>query len=284
MSPEPSCLPMAQGTAETLLAKITAAFAIPDGASIKRLETAKMLETAHDCLIAQERLATLGRLAAELAHELKQPLTILRARLDLIAQQFKARPSEQDQWLSHHLAALQEATAWACRITLALSAASAPSRPVFQLMAISPLLEHVRELINPHARAQQVTVAIEQEPGLGVRGDPSQLLAVLLNLATNAIEAMPTGGALSFRARKDSGTVVLDVADTGPGIPAEIKDRIWEPFFTTKAEGTGLGLPIVRQLIETHGGAISLLNHPGNGTTVQIRLPAALTPSPSHKG
>jgi len=103
--------------------------------------------------------------------------------------------------------------------------------------------------------------------------DIDKMKQVILNLAKNAIEAMPHGGKLSFNAVATNGAVTLDVSDTGAGIPPEV--NIFEPFFTTKSFGTGIGMTIVRQIIAAHGGSLSYRSEPGKGTTFSIKLPIA---------
>lgn len=245
----------------------------------RELRTAlSTIEAAQAQLIEQERLAALGRLAAGIAHELRNPLSVLSMRLDLIASGLRWKKTVEVWWLRQHLDHLQDATARALRIMSSLSMYSKPPRPEFRRVAVSSLLEDTHELIAYQARTRRVTVAVESEPRLSVNGDRGQLLEVLINLATNAIEATDGGGVLTLRARGEGGKVVLDVADTGGGIPPEIEARIWEPFFTTKSEGTGLGLHIVRQIIEAHGGEVGLSSRPGKGTTFLVSLPALVDP------
>lgn len=244
----------------------------------RELRTAlSTLEAAQAQLIEQERLAALGRLAAGIAHELRNPLSVLSMRLDLIASGLRWKKTVEVWWLRQHLDHLQDAAARALRIMSSLSMYSKPPRPEFRRVAVSSLLEDTHELIAYQARTRRVTVAVESEPQLSVNGDRGQLLEVLINLATNAIEAMD-GGVLTLRARGEGGKVVLEVADTGGGIPPEIEARIWEPFFTTKAEGTGLGLHIVRQIVEAHGGEVGLSSRPGKGSTFLLSLPALVDP------
>ena len=97
----------------------------------------------------------------------------------------------------------------------------------------------------------------------------------VLNVAVNAVQAMPRGGRLTVRTRCDGGAAVLEVEDTGAGIPAEVRDRIFEPFFTTKASGTGLGLAVVKRIVEGHGGAVAVASRPGAGTVFALRFPLA---------
>jgi signal transduction histidine kinase len=108
-----------------------------------------------------------------------------------------------------------------------------------------------------------------------VRADRDQILQVLLNLATNAVEAMPGGGTLRVGARREGQAVAFAISDSGPGVAAEDLPRVFEPYFTTKEGGTGLGLAIARRIAEEHGGNLDLESTPGRGATFTLRLPVA---------
>ena len=120
------------------------------------------------------------------------------------------------------------------------------------------------------------------EPGAGtsrVRGDREQLRQVWLNLANNAFEAMPEGGTLAVRRRGDARRgVIVEFADQGGGITAEDLPRIGQPFYTTKKDGTGLGIAIAQRIVERHGGVLAFESAPGRGTTVRVTLPAVPRP------
>jgi signal transduction histidine kinase len=128
-------------------------------------------------------------------------------------------------------------------------------------------------------------VSVEQDlsPDLPlVRADGDKLRQVFLNLCKNAVEAMPQGGKLIVRARDSGGQIIAEVVDTGVGIPVGV--NIFEPFVTTKSEGTGLGLPIVRQIVAAHGGTLTYTSEPGKGTTFAVTLPLALPEEEANKG
>jgi len=109
-----------------------------------------------------------------------------------------------------------------------------------------------------------------------IRADADHLQQVFVNLITNAVQAMPEGGVLSVRTRKDGADVVIWVADTGAGIPEEAMPNLFQPFFTTKEKGIGLGLSVTRSLVEGHRGTINVESHVGQGTTFTVRLPVEL--------
>jgi signal transduction histidine kinase len=113
------------------------------------------------------------------------------------------------------------------------------------------------------------------QPSPVVLGDRQHLQQVLLNLVLNAVQAMRAGGTLTIEAQSGRDGVSLVVADTGAGIPADVLPRVFDPYFTTRTDGLGLGLTIARRIVEAHGGAIELDSQAGRGTRVRLRLPAA---------
>lgn len=238
------------------------------------------LEQQREVLYRTEKMAALGRLAAGVGHELRNPLTVIDGRIRLLAMDVSKGPLAS-QTLSVHLAKLQEAKERMRRIMESLSAYSKPSKPQPTLLDVGQLLAAAREVVAYDARRRDVEITVEVGETLPqILGDRSQLMQVLINLATNAIEAMPaTGGQLTLRARAEGDgrdrPVRIDVSDTGPGIPPEALAKIWEAFYTTKPEGTGLGLSIVRGLIDEQPGAtIEVESTPGHGTTFALTFPA----------
>jgi signal transduction histidine kinase len=140
-------------------------------------------------------------------------------------------------------------------------------------------LERVVEDALAAALAQRpdgVVVAREHDPLVPpVPMDARLVRQAVLNVAVNAVQAMPRGGRLTVRTRRDGAAAILEVEDSGPGIPDEVRDRIFEPFFTTKASGTGLGLAVVKRIVEGHGGGVVVASRPGAGTVFALRFPLA---------
>ena len=227
-----------------------------------------------------DQLASLGQLAAGLAHEIKNPLAGIHGALEVLRDEAPDGPSaplygEMLGELKRVNGILQQ---------LLESGRPAPLRTV--PTDLGKLLADTAELMGPSLRRHRVELTVEVAENLPVvRLDAAKIRQVLVNLVQNAAEAMKTGGHVSVRASRfpEGGGVVLAVADDGPGMPEAVRDRIFQPFFTTKFTGTGLGLAITRSLVEQHGGQIDVDSEPGRGTTFFVVLPdrdAAQPPAP----
>ncbi len=233
-------------------------------------------------LIQAEKMAALGRLAAGVAHELRNPLTVIDGRVQLLKMPLAQGQLPAADLLSRYAASLEEAAARMRSIMEGLSTYSKPRKHEPTPLNMGELLSATGDLVAGQAKKSQVTISVDVPDTLPrIRGDRSQLTQVLVNLSTNAIEAMgDTGGQLTLKARaQGEGTeqqVRVEVSDTGPGIPPEVLPKIWEAFYTSKPEGTGLGLSIVRGLVgEQPGATIDVESTPGQGTTFVLALPVS---------
>ncbi|MBI2462555.1 MAG: HAMP domain-containing protein [Candidatus Rokubacteria bacterium] len=238
-----------------------------------------------------DRLAALGTLATGLAHEIKNPLTSLRTFTRLVPRKFldeRFRQTFQDV-VPRELERING-------IVERLLELARPSRLHFAPVRLPLLLERVLELYAHQVEAQQLTVAREYARDLPpVQADQEHLYQALVNLVANALDAMGPGGRLTLRAgwseggdpwvrvrrRPHAQRVRVEIEDTGTGIPAADADKVFNPFFTTKADGTGLGLALAHKIIEDHGGTITFRSSPGIGTTFRILLPLAPDPVPA---
>jgi signal transduction histidine kinase len=232
-------------------------------------------------LVAQDRLAALGRLAAGTAHELRNPLTVILNRTYLLKEEVLDGQMPRLEDLKSHVASVVDAADRMTGIVEGLLTYARPPKPEPALLDVVDVIGATWQLVEYEAKKRYVDIVIDVAPGVPrIMGDRSQLMQVLLNLATNAIEAMSGGeGRLTLRVRAGTAeaapVVLVEVIDTGPGIPSAILPRIWEPFFTTKAEGTGLGLSIVRGLVADQPGAtIAVATEAGRGTTFTLTFPA----------
>jgi signal transduction histidine kinase len=242
-------------------------------------EMAEALEKTHQ----SEKMAALGRLAAGVAHELRNPLTVIDGRLRLLRMQLERGEGVDPRRLADLLPRFEDASERMKAIIAGMSDYSKPVKATPTRLDVGELLAGTRELVAYQARKAEVTVNLDVPADRpSILGDRSEMTQILLNLATNAIEAMAgSGGALTLRARTQPGQdgaarVVIEVADTGPGIAVEALEKVWQAFYTTKAEGTGLGLSIVRALVEKQPGAeITVETAVGVGTTFRVTMTAA---------
>ena len=231
------------------------------------------LERTQAQLVQSEKLASIGEMAAAVAHGLRNPLASLRAA----AQVVRRHPDSPSS--SEHLdAIIEEVDRLDRRISHLLSfSRPAPFRPTSE--SVPRLVEALLPAFAEQLRAREVKLAVELPASLPeVRVDPMQVEQVLVELVSNALDAMPSGGRLRIGAAlSDAGSgpeVAIEVSDTGPGIPDAVLPSVCEPFFTTRADGTGLGLAIAKRYVEQNGGRLEIRSGP-DGTTVRIRLPAA---------
>jgi signal transduction histidine kinase len=224
----------------------------------------------------QEKLASLGVLAAGLAHEIRNPLTAIKARL--FTQQKALTPESREfkdaVVIGGEINRLES-------IVKSVLQFARPSEPSLATVRIRQLLADVRDLMAPQLEENAIQLESGATPDIRIRGDAAQLRQVLINLVQNAAESIGRSGTVSLRARLTDGrlkgrpqpVVILEVSDTGKGIPAAVEKRLFDPFFTTKEGGTGLGLAISARIVEKHGGALEFQTQVNCGTTFGIVLP-----------
>ncbi len=227
-----------------------------------------------------EKLATIGQLASELAHEIGTPLNIISGRTEL-----SQRKLEDKETIKKNLAIILQQTKNITKIIEQLLGFVRKKKPEEIQLPIVPLLENTLEFLDQKMEKQRIQVrkGFSKVP-LWVQGDPDQLQQVFLNITLNAIQAMPEGGMLRLsvnprRVPKQGfggefwPYVEIVVADSGAGIPAEILDNIFTPFFTTKEKGTGLGLAVSHGIVQDHDGWIEVESTAGQGSVFRVYLP-----------
>jgi signal transduction histidine kinase len=245
----------------------------------RREENQRLIESLEDRVaqktkevLRADRLATLGGIAAGFAHELGNSLNVIRGYAAVALRELPAdHPNRPD------LEAVRREVSRAASL-LERFLVFARARTVHpQVQPIEPVLREAVEVVGPAAAQARVQTELRLEPGLPpVKADAEMLRQAFLNLCVNAVQAMQQGGGrLSVCARREGAGLAVEFQDTGPGIDAETRQHIFEPFYTTKATGTGLGLAIVRQAAEAHGGAVEVESEPGKGAIFRVRLPAA---------
>jgi two-component system NtrC family sensor kinase len=224
-------------------------------------------------LMETERLAAVGELVAGVAHEVNNPLSSISAFAQLLLREEGLTPQQRES-----IDVIRSETGRASQVVRDLLAFARRSAPQREPLDLNQVVERTIRLRNYQLTSSGIHVALDLSPDIpAIHGDARQLQQVVLNLVTNAIQAMANigGGTLSIATRSDRNRVVLDVADTGPGIPPDTRARIFEPFFTTKpeGEGTGLGLSVSYGIVIAHGGTITLVDSP-SGARFLVSIPA----------
>ena len=230
------------------------------------------IRALHDELEKNRRLASVGRLAAGVAHEIRNPLSSIKGFATYFKEKY--RDSDQDQEMAAIL--IQEVD----RLNRVVGQLLEFSRPLAihrQAVRLKPFLEEAVKLVARQSSETGVTTTLEMvDETLAAVMDADKMSQVMLNLFLNALDAMPGGGRLTVRVSNNgNGWVQIQVADTGEGIDPSDQPHVFEPYFSTKNTGTGLGLAIVHNIVKAHQGDILVESRPGQGTTVQITLPAA---------
>ncbi|MGQ9477921.1 MAG: ATP-binding protein, partial [Candidatus Bipolaricaulia bacterium] len=231
-----------------------------------RLEASyEELKRAQEGLLRAERLATLGQLAGAIAHNLRNPLGVIKNSAFYLKAKLRGREARE------HLELIEQQVERADR-RIADLLSLAYQRPLsLKRVELQSLIARLLEQLDL-PEGIELSRAFPAEP-LSVEADPEQLLQACQNVVVNAIEALGGRGELRIRAYPMGSEAVLEFEDKGPGLPPEEAARVFEPLFTTKAQGTGLGLTITKQIIEAHRGRISFESEPGRGSRVTIRLP-----------
>ena len=238
-------------------------------------EVQPLVHSLNDLLRRLGRaLETQRAFVADAAHELRTPLTAVRLQAQIAER--AAKDGERREALDSLMHGVERASHLVQQLlTLAREedqSAQAPSEPV-------RLDELAREVLAEHAtlaQSKHIDLGVAREEPLSVRGNPAALRTVLSNLVDNAVRYTPAGGSVDLSLAHDGGEAVLEVSDSGPGIPAEDRARVFDRFYRRPGdapEGSGLGLAIVKQVVERHRGSIALEDAPGGGLRVVLRLP-----------
>ena len=228
------------------------------------------LQHAQAAMQQAESLAAMGRMAAGIAHEIRNPLGIIKATAARLKKRYDdtANPDERFDYISDEVERLNTI------LTGYLSfARDEPS--VRTPLDLTLLLQRSLRLAAPELEGAGVRLEVSTPPECTVLGDAQRLQQVVLNLVLNAAQAMQDGGTLLVQLEAADGTARLTFDDTGPGLPPGTRDRLFEPFVTTKEKGSGLGLAVAQRIVEEHRGRITLGDAPGGGARVEVALPLA---------
>jgi len=223
--------------------------------------------------VQAERLAELGTFTGGLAHEIKNPLSTVQLNLQLLREDLPQGP--ESARLFNRLATVQRETGRLREILDDFMRYAGKIELDRRPHDVNDLLDELVDFYTPQAQLQRVQRRLQKsaEP-ITARIDERLIKQVLLNLMINAVQAMPEhGGEIILAARREDGRAVIDVIDTGQGIPADKIDKLFDAYYSTKSGGTGLGLAITRRVIEEHGGRISITSEVGKGSDFRIELP-----------
>jgi signal transduction histidine kinase len=232
------------------------------------------LVRSQETLLQTEKLALVGKLAAGVAHSIRNPLTSVKMRLFSLQRTLDLNPTQKED-----LEVISEEIRHIDTIVRHFLEFSRPPKLKMQRLSLSEVVDRTLTLLRQRLESYGVKVELYRQGRLPeTLGDPEQLQEVLVNLILNACEAMGRGGVITIRETRGQAASVgpvamVSVSDTGPGIPPSIRDKIFQPFFSTKEEGTGLGLSLASRIVQEHGGWITLESRKGAGANFIITLP-----------
>jgi len=237
-------------------------------------EQMQALETTQRLAHQNEKLAAVGRLAAGVAHEVRNPLGVIRASASMVQESFERGDESWRacQFICEEIDRLNGLIA-------SLLAFARPSEPRLAKLSVERSVERALEIARDELLRRDIRVAREADGPLPeIEADPDLVAQAFLDVVTNAAEAASVGGRIALRLAPAPNGVEVEVADDGPGIPAENAERVFEPFFTTKSSGTGLGLAMTARIVERHGGDIQVVQGRGagpggDGACFRMRLP-----------
>ena len=252
---------------------------------VERLGESRALE---ERLRVAERSTAMGRFASALAHEIRNPLNSISLTIDHVRTRLAPEDETRRDEFQALMATLKSEVTRLNRLVGDFLSSGQPARLDPRPCDVGAVVRETAALVEHKARDQAIVVEVDAPPGLPATvADPELLKTCFLNLVLNAFEAMPGGGRLSLRAQlegpEDAQAIAVLVSDTGVGMSAEATAIAFEPYFSTKETGVGLGLALVSRIVEGHGGRVELDSTPGRGTSVRlllpVRAPAALEPA-----
>lgn len=237
------------------------------------------LKAQAEALARAEQLAAVGRISAQIAHEVRNPLSSIGLNVDMLQEALahaRFDAEEDGREARELLTAVTREVDRLAEVTEQYLRMARPPQPHLGSESVTEVLDGVLAFSREELERAGVQVVRAFEPDTPpVLADEGQLRQVFLNLLRNAREAMPVGGRLTVSTRRLEREVEVAVSDTGQGMPTSVQERVFEPFFSTKKGGTGLGLSVSQQILQAHGGSLSCQSQPGEGTTFVLRLPRA---------
>lgn len=237
-------------------------------------KTHSELEKSREHLLQAEKMALVGKLAAGMAHSIRNPFTSVKMRLFSLGRSLQLNETQKDDFevISSEIRHID---------TIVQNFLEFSRPPKLKMQSISPssIVDSTLQLLEHRLKSYDVTTQVLREfPLPEIQVDPEQLKEVLVDLIVNACEAMHKGGSIIIREEETKEGIskrvaVIHISDNGPGISDAIREKVLQPFFTTKEEGTGLGLSIAHRIVQEHHGRLNFVSFPGKGTTFTISLP-----------
>ena len=232
----------------------------------------EMVDRMASQLDVATRLAAISRISSGVAHEIKNPLNAIALRLDLLRARVMAGAPEES--LTPEIDVLSTEVRRLDRVVKTFLDFSRPVEVRLTEVDLAELAKEVTVLMTPQARVAGIEVTFEEPGGPAlIRGDADLLKQAILNLVTNATEAMKNGGHLRVSVSHEDEWVTIEVADDGPGIPPEVRDKVFQLYFTTKERGSGIGLALTYRAVQLHNGTVDFVSDSG-GTTFRLKFPA----------
>jgi hypothetical protein len=247
----------------------------PAGASgiLVRMRDPEAQRKINRELQTADRLSAISRITSGVAHEVKNPLNAILLHVEVA----RSKLSRGDTDVAEQMEIISREILRLDRVVRTFLDFTRPVELQLDNVPMQDLVREIVELAQPQTTAANIQVSVRQEAeGVEVRVDRDLLKQAVLNVVVNAMQAMPDGGELSFEASATKDTAELRISDTGTGIPAELRDKIFRLYFSTKKEGSGIGLAMTFRIVQIHDGTIDFTSEPGKGTTFVIRLPIAV--------
>ena len=220
-----------------------------------------------------DRLAALSRISGGVAHEVKNPLNAILLHVEVA----RAKLAQGDTEVAQQMEIVSREILRLDRVVKTFLDFTRPVELNVSNVPLQELVAEIVELARPQAESSNIRVSVHQNEDHGdLRVDRDLLKQAFLNIVVNAIEAMPEGGELNFESSANSEMAEIRISDTGPGIDPSLREKIFRLYFTTKKEGSGIGLAMTFRIIQLHDGTIDFTSEPGKGTTFSIRLPMAV--------
>jgi signal transduction histidine kinase len=237
------------------------------------MRDADSMHRLENGLEVSQRMAAIGRLTSGVAHEVKNPINAIVVHLELLREKMRAPNGDS----SRHLDIIGNEIHRLDRVVKTLVDFNRPIELRFAAFDLRRLVEDVTTLAAPDAERNGVVIEVRLgTAALPVNVDSDLLKQALLNVVLNGVQAMESGGRLELVARVEESSATIEVRDQGKGIPPEIRDKVFNLFFTTKKEGTGIGLAISYRILQMHGGSLSFNSAGGTGTVFRLTLPLSM--------